>query len=79
VVTKTELKRGDLVAISEIATDSVMCGFYDSDFGLVCLEGIGEEPRLFDENDIEILGKIVGVGKTDKNFKGKIQVKPLNI
>ncbi len=78
VVTKAELKRGDLVAINEIATGSVMCGFYDSDFGLVCLEGIGEEPHLFDENDIEILGKIVGVGKTDKNFKGKIQVNPLN-
>lgn len=79
VVTKAALKRGDLVAINEIATDSVMCGFYDSDFGLVCLEGIGEDPLLFDENDVEILGKIVGVGKTDKNSKGKIQVKPLNL
>jgi tetratricopeptide (TPR) repeat protein len=79
VVTKAVLKRGDLVAINEIATNSVMCGFYDSDFGLVCLEGIGEEPRLFDENDVEILGKIVGVGKSDKNSKGKIKVDPLNI
>jgi tetratricopeptide (TPR) repeat protein len=79
VVTKSELKRGDLVAINEIATDSVMCGFYDSDFGLVCLEGIGEEPRFFDETEIEILGKIVGVGKTDENSKGKIEVKPLNL
>ena len=79
VVTKSALKRGDLVAINEIATDSVMCGFYDSDFGLVCLEGIGEEPRLFAESEIEILGKIVGVGKTDKKIKGKIQVEPLNL
>ena len=79
VVTRTEIKRGDLVAINEIATDSVMCGFYDSDFGLVCLEGIDEEPRLFDEQEIEILGKIVGVGKTDKNSKGKIEIKPLNL
>jgi tetratricopeptide (TPR) repeat protein len=79
VVTKTEIKRGDLVAINEIATDSVMCGFYDADFGLVCLEGIDDEPRLFDAKDIEILGKIIGVGKTDKNSKGKIEVKPLNL
>lgn len=79
VVTRTEIKRGDLVAINEIATDSVMCGFYDSDFGLVCLEGIDDEPRLFDADDIEILGKIVGVGKTDKNSKGKIQVNPINL
>jgi len=79
VVARTELKRGDLVAINEVATDSVMCGFYDSDFGLVCLEGIGEEPRLFDQSEIEILGKIIGVGKTDKNSKGRIQVNPLNL
>jgi tetratricopeptide (TPR) repeat protein len=81
VVTKSELKRGDLVAVNEIETDSVMCGFYDfdADFGLVCLEGIGEEPRFFNEAEIEILGKIVGVGKTDKNSKGKIEVKPLNL
>jgi tetratricopeptide (TPR) repeat protein len=79
VVTKADIKRGDLVAINEIATNSVMCGFYDSEFGIVCLEGIDEEPRLFDENDIEILGKIVGVGRSDKNSKGKIQVNPLNL
>jgi tetratricopeptide (TPR) repeat protein len=78
VVAKTELKRGDLVAINEIATGATMCGFYDSDFGLVCLEGIGDEPRFFDESEIEILGKIVGVGKTDKNAGGKVQVTPLN-
>ena len=79
VVAKSELKRGDLVAISEIATDSVLCGFYDSDFGLICLEGIDEELRLFDESEIKILGKIVGVGKSDKNSKGKINVEPLNL
>lgn len=79
VVAKSELKRGDLIAINEIATDSVLCGFYDSDFGLVCLEGIDEEPRLFDESEIEILGKIVGVGKSDKNYKGKINVEPINL
>jgi len=79
VVTQAELKRGDLVAVNELATGSVLCGFYDSDFGLICLEGIGEEPRFFNETEIEILGKIVGVGTTDKNSDGKIQVKPLNI
>jgi tetratricopeptide (TPR) repeat protein len=79
VVTKTEIKRGDLVAISELETDSVMCGFYDSDFGLICLEGIGDEPRFFDKSEIEILGKIVGVGVADKKATGKIEVKPLNL
>jgi tetratricopeptide (TPR) repeat protein len=79
VVTKAEIKRGDLVAISEIADGSVMCGFYDADFGIVCLEGIGDEPLLFNEDEIEILGKIVGVGNSDTSSKGKINVEPLNI
>ncbi|HVE57238.1 MAG TPA: hypothetical protein VNB22_10450 [Pyrinomonadaceae bacterium] len=79
VVTKAELKRGDLVAVNEIATDSVICGFYDSDFGLICLERIGAEPKLYNEDEIEILGKIVGVGKSEKNSGGKIVVEPLNL
>lgn len=79
VVTKVTLKRGDLVAITETDTDSVMCGFYDSDFGLVCLEGIGEEPKLFNETEIQVLGKIVGVGNSEENSNGKIMVEPLNL
>ena len=79
VVTKNNIKRGDLVAIQEIATDSVMCGFYDSDFGVVCLEIVDGEPKLFDENEIEILGKIIGVGNSHKDSKGKIIVEPINL
>ena len=79
VVTKDTIKRGDLVAIHEIATDSVMCGIYDSDFGFVCLEIVGGEPKLFNENEIEILGKIIGVGISEKNSKGKMNVEPLNL
>ena len=79
VVTKVEVTRGDLVAINEIATGAVMCGFYDSDFGLICIEGIGEEPRFFAETEIEILGKIVGVGRSTRDSDGKIEVRPLNL
>jgi tetratricopeptide (TPR) repeat protein len=79
VVTKDKIKRGDLVAISENVDGSVLCGFYDADFGIVCLEGIGEEPRLFDENDITILGKIIGVGNAHNETSGKITVEPLKL
>ena len=79
VVAPTELKRGDLVALHEIATGLTMCGFYDSDFGLICLELVGEEPRFFADTEIEILGKIVGVGNSSKKSKGKIEVKALNL
>jgi tetratricopeptide (TPR) repeat protein len=40
IVVKEKINRGDLVAISEIENDSVSCGFYDFDFGIVCLEGV---------------------------------------
>ncbi len=79
VVTKDNIKRGDLVAISENADGSVMCGFYDADFGIVCLEGISEEPQLFDENEITILGKIIGVGNSQNETGGKITVEPLKL
>lgn len=78
IVVKDKIQRGDLAAVTEIATDEVICGFYDKDFGIVCLEnGIGE-PTIFDENEITILGKIIGVCESEKNSDGKTVVKPLN-
>jgi tetratricopeptide (TPR) repeat protein len=79
IVVQEKIKRGDLVAIAEIANDSVSCGFYDSDFGIVCLEGINSELQLFDEKDIKILGKIVGVCNSEKTPDGKMIVQPIDI
>lgn len=78
VVVNDKVKRGDLVAIAEIADDSVSCGFYDADFGIVCLEGINSEPQLFDEKEIRILGKIIGVCKSGKKSNGKMIVEPIH-
>lgn len=77
IAVKEKIKRGDLVAVVEIATDSVICGFYDADFGIVCLENGAGEPTLFDESDIKILGKIIGVCSEEKTSDGKLPVKPL--
>jgi len=79
IVVQEKIKRGDLVAIIEIANDSVSCGFYDSDFGIVCLEGSNSELQIFDEKDIRILGKIIGVCKVEKSSNGKMIVEPINI
>lgn len=79
IVVEDKIKRGDLIAVVEIATDSVVCGFYDSDFGIVCLENGEGEPTLFDESDIKILGKIIGVCHEEKDSDGKMPVKPLHI
>lgn len=78
VVASEKINPGDLAAIVEIENDSISCGFYDKAFGIVCLEGIGSEPQLFDEKDIRILGKIIGVCKSEKNFDGKMNVEPIN-
>ena len=77
VVVRDEIKRGDLVAVTEIETDLVSCGFYDEDFGIVCLEGLNTEPQLFDSGAIKILGKIVGVCSGSRDDNGKLIVEPL--
>ena len=80
VVAREDVKRGDLVAIVETAEDLVSCGFYDSDFGIVCLEGVSStEPQLFAEAEICVLGKIVGVCRPEKDSNGKLRVQALNL
>ena len=61
VVVPCEVRRGDLVALVELDSDLVSCGVYDSDFGIVCLEAEGSEPQLFDQSDVKVLGRIVGM------------------
>ncbi len=80
IVAGIPVERGDLAAISEKASKAVYCGFYDADFGVVCLEGSKSEPQLFDENEVEIMGKIVGVGvRKDDDPNSEIVISPLFI
>lgn len=79
IVVDETVKRGDLAAVMEITDGSVRCGFFDADFGIVCLAGIDSEPQLLNESDIKILGKIVGVCASEKDANGQLIVKPLDI
>ena len=79
IVAHKEVKRGDLIALTELASDSIICGFYDTDFGIVCLELANSEIQVFDEKEIEIFGKIIGVCQSEKNSDGKMIVEPVNI
>jgi tetratricopeptide (TPR) repeat protein len=80
IVVPVAVKRGDLVALAEIDSDSVVCGFYDSDFGIICLEVGGmSEPQLFDQADVKILGKIVGICDAKENSNAPMKVVPLNL
>ena len=78
LVVQDEIKPGDLVAITELGTGLVSCGFYDEDFGIVCLEGINTEPELFDTGAVKVLGKIVGACGGVKDENGQMVVKPIN-
>jgi len=77
IIVESELKRGDLAAVELITDGSIKCGVFDRDFGLVCLDRGDSEPELFDENDIRILGKIIGVGRGLPEVNGEVVVQPL--
>ncbi|MEP6704132.1 MAG: hypothetical protein ABJB34_04950 [Acidobacteriota bacterium] len=79
IVVPDKVRRGDLIALMELSRDLVSCGLYDCDFGIVCLEAAGSEPQLFDESDVRILGKIVGVCRSEKNADGTLEVSPLDL
>lgn len=77
IVACIEIEKGDLAAIMDLETHAVVCGFYDQAFGIVCLENQLSEPMLFDIDSIEILGKIIGVGKPDSSNEKNIYVTSL--
>lgn len=79
VVVQCNVRRGDLVALIEVETDSVSCGFYDADFGIVCLEAGGSEPLLFDQSAVRILGRIVGVSDAKGKPEEPLEVRALDI
>lgn len=79
VIVKDDTKNGDLVAIADKKTEEISCGFYEAEFGIVCLEGSGSAPQLFYESDIVILGRIVGVCNSEKEADGKMIVEPVNL
>lgn len=77
VIAVDKIDRGDLVAIEERDSGSVICGRYDADFGMVCIESVSGHPQLYDDKDIVVLGKIVGVCYAGKENGGKMIVEPI--
>lgn len=61
IAVETRIERGDLIAISENESGEISCGFYDLDFGVLCVETCDAEPTLFDRDSVTIIGKIVGI------------------
>ncbi len=79
VVAKTKVKAGNLAAVAEVESGEVICGFYDADIGIVCIEDAHGEPQIFDHSEVRLLGKIVGVCNQGRNDDGKMIVEALKI
>lgn len=74
VAVNEHVERGDLAAVIEVKSGEVSCGFYDTDFGMVCLEGCDREPMLFGQEEVELLGKIVGLCDGNTDDRGRMIV-----
>lgn len=79
IIANEKVEKGDLVAIIETENQDVSCGFYDSDFGVICIERPSSEPQLFNEGEIQILGKIIGVAESSKTDGNKMYVEPTKL
>lgn len=77
VIVKGKAQIGELVAVCDKKTDLVVIGFYESEYGLICLENYTDEPELMDENDVIIMGKIVGYALPETNVNDCYEVKPI--
>ncbi len=79
VVVEETIKRGDLVVLTEIQDDSIVCGFCDYFAGIVSISGINSETLLFKTEEVRVVGKIIGVGNSEPARDGKIHIRPIEI
>lgn len=76
IAVEAEVGRGNLIAVLEKDSGEISCGFYDLDFGVLCIETCNAEPMLFDHDAVMIIGKIVGIAE-EPNGNGDRVVKPI--
>ncbi len=74
---KGKVSAGDLVAVCDRETDLVTIGFFENQYGLICLENLNREPELLDEYRVTIMGKIVGYAEPETNVNDCYEVKPI--
>ncbi len=77
IAVKTNIKKGDLVAVCDKKNDLVIIGFFEHEFGLVCLENPVSEPDLYNEEQIRIMGKVIGYCEPKINAQGRYTVNPI--
>jgi tetratricopeptide (TPR) repeat protein len=76
IAVETSIERGDLIAVSENTSGEVSCGFYDLEFGVLCIESCDAEPTLFDRDAVTIIGKVIGIAD-EPDSNGDRAVRPI--
>mgnify|MGYP001811194725 CR=1 FL=1 len=74
---RSEIKQGDLAAFLLIESDMVALGFYSQLCGAICLENCNSDVELFNRNEVEYFGKIVGYGDKPVDMTMAVHIKPI--
>lgn len=79
VVVEESIKRGDLVALTYIENDAIICCVYDYFAGIVSISRLNSETQLFATEAVMIGGKIIGVGNPETGKDNKTHIRPVDI
>jgi len=71
---KSTVEKGDLVAVCDTTSDTVSIGYFEREFGLICLANFTDDPILMNEDQVEIIGKIVGYCESEPDEFGRYKV-----
>ncbi len=79
LIVRSDLKQGDLAAFTIIESDEVVIGFYSELFGMICLEDRNFEVEIYNQNEIEYFGKIIGYGENPIKQSMPINIVPISV
>ncbi len=78
IIADIPVQKGEFIALYEKQTEVAHCGIFDINFQLISLEIPDAEPLIFNESEVEILGKIIGYATDETNEKGELIVKKID-
>ncbi len=79
IVVNEKVKRGDIIALLKIADGALICGMYDEFFGIVSVSGFDMEELLFRTEEVEVVGKVIGVGEMQDSPINEIVIEPVAV
>lgn len=71
---RTKLNQGDLAAFLLVESDLIVIGFYSEFAGIISLENCNFEIEIYNRNEVEFFGKIIGYGNKPKSESMPIDI-----